>query len=265
MLLVHATTQADTGRLYTANEMSSSIVVCVTQDKFGFIWVGTEYGLNRFDGYHFAKYLSSASDSTSIANNEITCFLVDRSGRLFVGCNKGLMEYDYPTDSFRRIHFSPNVTPRVDALTEDEEGNILIGTSGYGVYCLAKNSSRLDHLTSWKRRAQDEFCGRLFVDREQNIWRGNYTSTITRVTTRGKNRHRSRISRHRADRSLVLSIAERADFMQFAMYGILRYDYSSGTMSDAGFDLSALGGSVSIEKLSPITTEISILAPQERD
>ena len=248
LLLVQATSQADTGRLYTANEMSSSIVVCVTQDKFGFIWVGTEYGLNRFDGYHFAKYLSSASDSTSIANNEITCFLVDRSGRLFVGCNKGLMEYDYPTDSFRRIHFSPNVTPRVDALTEDEEGNILIGTSGYGVYCLAKNSSRLDHLTSWKRRAQDEFCGRLFVDREQNIWRGNYTSTITRVTTRGKNKASFKDFTSSCGPLISFIDCGKSGFYAVCMYGILRYDYSSGTMSDAGFDLSALGGSVSIRK-----------------
>ena len=44
---------ANSGRLYTSNDMSSSLIRCIIQDKYGFIWVGTNYGLNRFDGYKF--------------------------------------------------------------------------------------------------------------------------------------------------------------------------------------------------------------------
>ena len=44
---------ADTGRLITPDRMSSSLITCICQDARGFIWVGTEYGLNKFDGYRF--------------------------------------------------------------------------------------------------------------------------------------------------------------------------------------------------------------------
>lgn len=54
---------ADEGKLYTADKMSSSTINCVTQDGYGFIWVGTEYGLNRFDGYQFVKYFTDVRDS----------------------------------------------------------------------------------------------------------------------------------------------------------------------------------------------------------
>lgn len=47
------------GELYGANRLLSSRTLCVAQDKYGFIWVGTECGLNRFDGYHFVSYKHS--------------------------------------------------------------------------------------------------------------------------------------------------------------------------------------------------------------
>ncbi|MGM9779294.1 MAG: two-component regulator propeller domain-containing protein, partial [Prevotella sp.] len=49
---------ADTGKLYTSDKLSSSLLTSVCQDKYGYIWVGSEYGLNKFDGYNFTLYHS---------------------------------------------------------------------------------------------------------------------------------------------------------------------------------------------------------------
>ena len=61
---------ANSGRLYTSNDLSSSLIRCIIQDKYGFIWVGTNYGLNRFDGYNFSTYLCNPADITTIQDNQ---------------------------------------------------------------------------------------------------------------------------------------------------------------------------------------------------
>ena len=57
---------ADTGKLYTSGKLSSSLIECICQDKYGYLWIGTEYGLNKFDGYRFSTYIYEKDDTTSI-------------------------------------------------------------------------------------------------------------------------------------------------------------------------------------------------------
>ena len=52
---------ADSGELFTSGKLSSSLINCMVQDKYGYIWVGTEYGLSKFDGYRFTNYLHNLS------------------------------------------------------------------------------------------------------------------------------------------------------------------------------------------------------------
>ena len=59
---------ADGGELFTSGKLSSSLINCVVQDKYGYIWVGTEYGLSKFDGYRFTNYLHDEKDTTSITS-----------------------------------------------------------------------------------------------------------------------------------------------------------------------------------------------------
>ena len=91
---------ADSGELFTSGKLSSSLINCITQDKYGYIWIGTEYGLSRFDGYHFTNYLHDDKDTTSITDNIISDFLVDKNGNLWIGCAKGLMRYNYADNNF---------------------------------------------------------------------------------------------------------------------------------------------------------------------
>ena len=121
--LIHA----DIGHLYTGNQMSSSLIECVTQDKYGFIWVGTEYGLNKFDGYHFTSYLSDPNDSTSLVGNEVVRLLSDSQGRLWVGTHTGIARFDYELNKFQRYTFPITEIPRVNALTDCANGDILYG------------------------------------------------------------------------------------------------------------------------------------------
>ena len=69
---------ADSGELFTSGKLSSSLINCIVQDKYGYIWVGTEYGLSKFDGYRFTNYLHNEEDTTSITDNIISDLLVDK-------------------------------------------------------------------------------------------------------------------------------------------------------------------------------------------
>lgn len=80
---------ADEGRIFNARLISNTKVNCIVQDKKGFIWLGTNYGVNRYDGYNFVTYRYNKQDTTSIVDNEITTFLNDKEGRLWVGSALG--------------------------------------------------------------------------------------------------------------------------------------------------------------------------------
>ena len=82
---------AVTGRLYTSNDMSSSLIRCIIQDKYGFIWVGTNYGLNRFDGYKFSTYLCNPADTTTIQDNDIVKLYPYSKEFLFVADRKSVV------------------------------------------------------------------------------------------------------------------------------------------------------------------------------
>ena len=143
-LLLLVIMRADNGKLFTAeNQLSSSKISCITQDSFGYLWVGTEYGLNKFDGYHFSTFLNNPNDSLSIPSNEVTTFLADSKGRLWVGCSKGLATYNPDDNTFTRYRFPDKITPRVEAILENSHGDIVIGTAGYGLFAIKKGENNV--------------------------------------------------------------------------------------------------------------------------
>jgi len=104
--------------------LSSKTAQTVTQDSKGYIWIGTEDGLNRFDGYGCSVYRHDAEDSNTISGNYIYTIKEDKQKKLWIGTNSGLDFYDREKNVFKHtpilngtiqytadikfIHFSPN-------------------------------------------------------------------------------------------------------------------------------------------------------------
>ena len=78
----------------TQNGLSNNIVYGTYQDREGFIWIATNNGLNRFDGYSFKTFYHNPKDSTSISSNIVRTVLEDPNGRLWVGTFNGLNLYN---------------------------------------------------------------------------------------------------------------------------------------------------------------------------
>ena len=239
---------ADIGHLYTGDRMSSSLIECLTQDKYGFLWVGTEYGLNKFDGYRFTSYLYDSKDSTSLVGNEIVRLLSDSQGRLWVGLGKGLMRFDYEHNNFHRYQFPNKEFPRVNALIETAEGDILIGTAGYGLFSIRKGEDHITQEKAFCKRPVDDFFSRVFEDDQHNLWRSSHLNTMTRFTV--SNRRPQSIEDFTSPFGSPISFIKTDDggFLVICISGILRYDYATEQLADAGFDLSALGQQVSIKR-----------------
>lgn len=88
--------------------LSQSVIYCLYQDSRGFIWVGTQDGLNRFDGYSFVKFKHNPSDTTSISESWIYSITEDKDGNLWIGTRGGLCRYDFNNNRFTRYPHKPD-------------------------------------------------------------------------------------------------------------------------------------------------------------
>ncbi len=133
MLVTKAYSQQYFFSNYSIDEgLSQSVVNCVFQDSKGFIWLGTQNGLNRFNGETFDVYSYDPTDSNSISNNWIYALSEDREGNLWIGTKGGLNRYIFKKNKFERITWQTNFTYDITQYIYDvlclHDGNILINT-----------------------------------------------------------------------------------------------------------------------------------------
>ena len=161
---------AQSGLYFTSDKLSSTIVTSICQDKTGYIWIGTEYGLNRFDGYTFTVYKNNPQDSTSLMFNIISKVFCDSKGNLWVGTNTGLQRYDYMTDRFLTYSFPENRRPRVSDICQLPDGKVLVGTAGYGLFSINVEERTLTPQDSYTATDDDNYLGRLLLDSDGGLW-----------------------------------------------------------------------------------------------
>ncbi|WP_444995945.1 hybrid sensor histidine kinase/response regulator transcription factor [Aliikangiella sp. IMCC44359] len=124
----------------TESGLSKPAINAIVKDKQGFIWVGTQDGLNRFDGYQFKVFRNDSANSSSISHNYISKLLIDSNHQLWVATSTGLDKYDPETQQF--IHFESGLFNRnffeslfIWALQEGNNNElILITTKGIIIF-----------------------------------------------------------------------------------------------------------------------------------
>lgn len=89
---------------YTSEKgLSENVVYCLHKDKKGFLWAGTDHGLNRFDGYQFKKYFPVPGDTTSLSGYGILSIVEDTAGKFWLGTYSGLNYFDPETGISKHI------------------------------------------------------------------------------------------------------------------------------------------------------------------
>jgi len=125
-------------RLWLEEGLSQSSVRALHQDSRGFLWIGTEDGLNKYDGYSFKVYKSDSDNPNSLGSNFIRAIHESPAGVLWIGTNGGgLTRFDTSSENFTRYQ-SANNQPGISNnfvwdIYEDENGILWIGTDGGGL------------------------------------------------------------------------------------------------------------------------------------
>jgi ligand-binding sensor domain-containing protein len=119
-------------RLSKSAGLSQTRVASVVQDKLGFIWFGTQYGLNRCDGYTSKVFKHEPGHSDSLSCVYIRSLFVDHSGTLWVGCDRFLDKYEPITETFAHYPIDTQVpgslpTP-IERINEDDAGMLWLAT-----------------------------------------------------------------------------------------------------------------------------------------
>jgi ligand-binding sensor domain-containing protein/signal transduction histidine kinase/DNA-binding response OmpR family regulator len=116
---------------YTVEQgLSQNSILSIAQDDRGFMWMGTRYGLNRFDGHSFVTYRNNPLDSTSLSNNYINCVYLDSKKVLWIGSEGGLDRFDAESNSFHHLRLplrTNRKTVVINCVYESKDGALWIG------------------------------------------------------------------------------------------------------------------------------------------
>jgi len=135
-------------RLSTAQGLSQTRVAQIVQDNQGFMWFGTEYGLDRYDGYEFRVFTHDPARENSLGCVYIHSLFKDRSGTLWVGCDQSLDRFDSVNETFSHYRLPTKqqgeVVSYVNQISQDLKGMLWLAT-GSGLFGLNPDTGQFIH------------------------------------------------------------------------------------------------------------------------
>ena len=128
----------------TVNDgLAHRTVLSIAQDQQGYIWIGTNNGLNRYEGDRLTTYRWNIADTSGLPGNIVEKLFLCKKGRLWIISSQGqLAWYNYATDQFVSIKTS-SVDDRVRDITNDQEGNIWVLCNVNELFRLDPDQNRL--------------------------------------------------------------------------------------------------------------------------
>ncbi len=154
--------------------LSSNTVYAVLQDSRGFMWFGTENGLNRFDGYTFTAYRNIPRNENSLINNYVYCLIEDGDQTLWIGTERGVCTFDLGKDGFSPFILKTEkgipVSGRIQNLIPDN-GKIWITSARQGVFVYENNKLSLHSFEEFKINPDEQiWVTGIYKDKENIIW-----------------------------------------------------------------------------------------------
>lgn len=128
--------------------LSQNTVFAIAQDALGFMWMGTQNGLNRYDGEVIKVYRPVKNDTNSLQSYYIRSLFTDRNNRLWIGGNKGISYYDHRIGKFKNYALPIKTGEwHVTSIASDQTGKIWASTSYGDIYFYDINSDRFLRFT----------------------------------------------------------------------------------------------------------------------
>ncbi len=189
--------------------LSQSSVLCIVQDSKGFMWFGTEDGLNKYDGYRFTPYKPEPRNPHSLSGNIIFAVHEDSQKRLWIGTNGGgLSRFQHETEQFVHYRHNPEdpaglSSDTVNCIYEDRSGNLWVGTGGGGVNKLSLSTgssfTHYRHHPGNPRSLSSDVVNCIYEDREGNLWIGTGGQGLNKLDYKDRGNPNPDFTRYKAN------------------------------------------------------------------
>ncbi|NQZ11572.1 MAG: hypothetical protein HRT35_30850 [Algicola sp.] len=164
-----------------SESIPEGVITALINDQSGFLWIGTQHGLVRYDGYYFKLYTNDPQDTDSLAGNYIVTLFVQGT-KLWIGTAKsGLSVLDLTNNTFTNFYHDPSnptslANNRVLALAADDKGGMWIGTNDGLDYLAPHNNEFIHHRHEVKdgQSVNDNHIRSLLFDQSNRLWVGSW-------------------------------------------------------------------------------------------
>ncbi|MCX7876080.1 MAG: histidine kinase [Melioribacteraceae bacterium] len=154
----------------------------IVQDSVGFIWLATENGLCRFDGYNFIYFKNQKDDPTSLSYNHVFSLLLDKNGIIWVGTlGGGLNKFDSKTGKFKRYQYDEKNNSlsnnNIYKIFRDSKNRIWISTLGGGLNIFDPQKESFTHFKNSKNdknSISSNMVSAIYEDKFNNLWVGTF-------------------------------------------------------------------------------------------
>ncbi|MCI0691977.1 histidine kinase, partial [candidate division KSB1 bacterium] len=201
-------------RISLEQGLSQNTIYCILQDRKGFMWFGTQDGLNKFDGYDFKVYKHDPQDPNSLSNNVVRTIYEDRAGTLWIGTNGGgLNKLDGEKDSFTHYRHDPNDANSLSdnyvlsicEVSRHGRRTLWIGTRYGGLNQFEMETGRFTRYQNDPNDAgslSDNYVISIYEDSlhgGSTLWIGTYGGGLNKLILEESNRERGVFNRYQYD------------------------------------------------------------------
>jgi ligand-binding sensor domain-containing protein/signal transduction histidine kinase len=228
-------------RMTVEDGLSQNAILAIAQDTQGFLWFGTEDGLNKYDGYQFTVYKHDPDDPSTLRDNFVSAILIDQTGDLWIGTRSGLDRFNRASGTFLHYPIEGEDSSSLEgawviSLYEDQSGTLWVGTEDGGLNGLDREAGTFFHYvhnnddpTSLIENAVRV----IFEDSAGNLWIGTHDGLDLFDRTSGTFIHyRDTTASIESNLNDISSITEDEQgylWLGTEEGGLARFDSASGT------------------------------------
>ncbi len=170
VIVLQAVNQPGIERITTSNGLSHNNIHCLLQDKSGFIWLGTENGLDRYDGVRIRNIKSKPENGLSVSGSNISYLYEDRRGHIWIQTNANIVYcYDPVRERFISLNDGNHTQPvKGKFFFEDKQENIWLVTTGDGVIRYSFRDGKISSTIFSGNNRQNRIASNYITDNFEN-------------------------------------------------------------------------------------------------
>ena len=172
---IYASKMMNFENLTIDNGLSQATAEAIIQDSDGYIWIGTNDGVNRYNGSEFKVFDANDEDENSIISNYVTALIEDKNKNLWVGTDEGLSKInlnDYSINHYRYNKKNKDISYyAIIVMYMDDDGNLYMGNNK-GVYLYNEKIDDFDKIFGIENGLIDENVYSINKDKDGNLWIG---------------------------------------------------------------------------------------------